>query len=50
VLGSKNWVVAHRTKRIVEKYGEDVVGISQKRYTAIVTELVECADSAQIRV
>jgi hypothetical protein len=29
----QNWVVARRTKRIVRKYGDDVVCISQRRYS-----------------
>lgn len=33
-----NWVVARRTKRIVDKYGADVVTLSRKRYSALVTE------------
>ena len=38
VLNSHNWVVARRTKRIVAKYGDDVVCISQKRYSHIRAE------------
>ena len=32
VLGSSNWVVARRSPRIVEHYGEDVVCISPQGY------------------
>lgn len=32
-VGTSNWVVfARRTKRIVEKYGDDVVVFTPKRY------------------
>lgn len=37
-LGSRNWVVARKTARIVRKYGEDVVALSQKKYSVIATE------------
>lgn len=30
-----NWVAARRTKRIVAKYGDDVVCFSQKRFAEI---------------
>ena len=33
-----NWVVARRTPRVVRLYGEDVVCLSQKRYTALKQE------------
>lgn len=32
-LGSRNWVVARRSPRIVRKYGDDVIALSQKRYS-----------------
>lgn len=35
-----NWVVARRTARIVRKYGEDVVALSQSQFTAIKDEYV----------
>lgn len=31
-IGTSNWVVHRRTRRIVEKYGEDAVCLSHKRY------------------
>ena len=31
-VGSRNWVVARRTKRIIQRYGEDVVCLTEKRY------------------
>jgi hypothetical protein len=31
-LGGRPWVIARRTKRIVTKYGEDVVCVTLKRY------------------
>lgn len=30
-----NWVIARRTSRIVARYGEDVVCLSQKRYAEL---------------
>lgn len=36
--GTRNWVVARRTKRIVERYGDDVVCLSQKRFRALERE------------
>jgi hypothetical protein len=33
-FGGKKWVIARRTARIVERYGEDVVCVSQARYRA----------------
>lgn len=32
VIGGSNWVLHPRTKRIVERYGEDVICLSPKRY------------------
>lgn len=32
------WCVARRTKRIVERYGEDVVAMSAKKYEALEAE------------
>lgn len=37
-LGTKNWVIARRTAGVVRRYGDDVVCISQKRYSAIKAE------------
>lgn len=37
--GSRNWVVARRTSRIVERYGEDVVALSQRKFSALKAEL-----------
>lgn len=31
-LGGANWVIARRTRRIVEQYGPDVVCVTPKRY------------------
>ena len=31
VIGGRNWVVAKRTKRIVEKYGDDVICLTPER-------------------
>lgn len=31
-LGSKNWVIAKRTKRIVERYGKNVKCVTQDEY------------------
>lgn len=39
-LGS-NWVIARRTKRIVEKYGEDVNAISSERYAQVQRDAIE---------
>ena len=36
-IGS-NWCVARRTKRVVERYGDDVVTLSQKKYAALEAE------------
>jgi hypothetical protein len=33
--GTRNWVVARRTKRIIERYGDGVVCLSQKQYTLL---------------
>lgn len=33
-----NWVVARRTKRIIQKYGAETPCISQKRYNALCRE------------
>lgn len=33
-----NWVLARRTVRIVEKYGDDVVCLSRQKYQALVDE------------
>lgn len=35
LIGTKNWVVAQRSKRILRKYGPDVVCLSSKRYEAL---------------
>ncbi len=32
IIGGNNWVLHPRTKRIVERYGEDVICLSRKRY------------------
>lgn len=32
IVGGSNWVLARRTKRIVERYGEDVICLSPKQY------------------
>ena len=40
-IGSDNWVVARRTKRIVERYGEDVVTLSSKQLDAAERRAVE---------
>lgn len=37
--GSRNWVLARRTARIVERYGADVVTLSQAKYRALEIEL-----------
>lgn len=37
--GTRNWVVARRTKRIVEKYGEDVCTISSLTLRRLEKEL-----------
>jgi hypothetical protein len=39
-LGS-NWVVAKRTKRVVERYGDDVVCVSLKRFAALKQEFMD---------
>lgn len=36
--GSTNWVLARRTRRIVERYGADVVTLTQKQYAAAAKE------------
>lgn len=33
-VGGRNWVIARRTKRIVERFGEGVICLSQKQYLA----------------
>jgi len=33
-FGGPNWVIAQRTANVVRKYGEDVICISQKTYSA----------------
>lgn len=35
-IGSTNWVLHRRTKRMIEKYGPDVVCLTQKSYDAAV--------------
>lgn len=37
--GKHPWVLARRTKRIVERYGDDVVCLSQKQYRDYEREL-----------
>lgn len=37
-LGTRNWVVARRTARIVRKYGANVATVSQKRFSALARE------------
>lgn len=37
-LGSRNWIIAKRTKNILRRHGNDVVCISDKRYATIVKE------------
>ena len=37
-FAGRPWCVARRTKRIVERYGEDVVTLSQQKYDALVRE------------
>lgn len=34
-LGTRNWVVARRTARLVERYGDDVVCLSQERISSL---------------
>lgn len=31
-IGSKNWVIARRSERIVRRYGDDVVCLTSKQY------------------
>lgn len=33
-FGGRNWVLACRSRRIAEKYGPDVICVSQKQYAA----------------
>jgi len=37
-FGGKNWVLARRTPRIVERYGQDVICVSKKCYDAVEKE------------
>lgn len=39
-LGTRNWVVARRTSGIVERYGEDVLCMSQARFRAMHASIV----------
>lgn len=39
-LGS-NWVIARRTKRVVERYGEDVNCVTPKQYAAAERRAIE---------
>jgi hypothetical protein len=41
VLGGKKWVIARRTPRIVERYGEDVVCVSQQAYKKAEAKAIE---------
>ena len=34
-LGSRNWIIAKRTKNVLRRHGDDVVCISSKRYAEI---------------
>jgi hypothetical protein len=36
--GSRKWVVHRRTRRIIERYGTEVVCLSQKRYRELERE------------
>lgn len=40
VLGSRNWVIARRTPRIVARYGEDVLCLSPKAYAKAEAEAI----------
>lgn len=33
-----NWVVARRTKRIIAKYGDNVITLTPKRYSTLVAQ------------
>jgi hypothetical protein len=32
IVGGRNWVIARRSSRIVERYGDDVICLSPQRY------------------
>ena len=40
-IGGRNWVVARRTPRIVERYGPDVICLSQAKYASAETRAIE---------
>ena len=40
-IGGRNWVVARRTPRIVERYGSDVICLSQAKYASAEARAIE---------
>jgi hypothetical protein len=34
-LGTRNWVVARRTRRIISMFGDDVTTLSQRQFSAM---------------
>ena len=40
-IGSRNWVIHRRTRRIVEKYGADVICLTPKQYKAAVEKALQ---------
>lgn len=46
VIGSPNWVLHRRTKRMIEKYGEDVVCLTGKQYDAVVDKALAMLEAA----
>jgi hypothetical protein len=41
VLGTRNWVIARRSKRIVERYGADVRCLTPAQYEHAETQAIE---------
>lgn len=37
--GTRNWVLARRSKRILERYGSDVITLSKKQYRELEADL-----------